>query len=390
MSQRSGFLTKLHLAMLLAWKDCLIRVQSGVTAVFLVILPLAMVLLTGLAFQGFEPGRLSVTMALIDQDGGPVAGQIRTQLEHWSQRTSADAADPFEPDVSLHYLAEGISEEAAREKVRTGKWTGVLILPRGLSQKLDAGKEARLELITGPRQSAERSILEAEIDILVSHLREQKPRPLHWHISHEETAGSRVVRFNSFAQAVAGNGVMFILLNCILIGGMSIVRERDQNTLDRLMLSPLSPPMIYLGKVLGVYILGMVQALVIFGFGVLVGVELGSALGVALVTALFILVGCALALMISALVRREQTVQDLGAAVSLLMSALGGGMFPLQMAPDWMRRAALLFPTGWAMQAYEKLMWEGGTWTAVIPNLLVLSAFAAVFFFVGSRTLRSE
>ena len=31
--------------------------------------------------------------------------------------------------------------------------------------------------------------------------------------------------FNSFAQAVAGNGVLFILLNCIMTGGISLVRE---------------------------------------------------------------------------------------------------------------------------------------------------------------------
>jgi hypothetical protein len=34
------------------------------------------------------------------------------------------------------------------------------------------------------------------------------------------------------------------------------------------------------------------------------------------------------------------------------------------------------------------LLWEGLSWTSVLPNLAVLSAFAAVFLFVGIRYLR--
>ena len=148
--------------------------------------------------------------------------------------------------------------------------------------------------------------------------------------------------------------------------------------------------MIFLGKVMGVFVLGAIQAAIIFLFGVFVGVKLGSVFGVVLVTALFILVGCGLALMLSTLCRHEQTVQDVGAAVSLLMAALGGGMFPLQAAPAWMRNMALLFPTGWAMQAYQELMWEGRAWTAVVPHLLVLGAFATVFFVIGIRALNNQ
>jgi ABC-type multidrug transport system permease subunit len=55
-----------------------------------------------------------------------------------------------------------------------------------------------------------------------------------------------------------------------------------------------------------------------------------------------------------------------------------------------MQKIALLFPTGWAMQAYHKLMWEGLSWTAVLPNLVVMAGFAVVFFVVGIRSLRWE
>src|SRR5262249_32897925 len=129
---------------------------------------------------------------------------------------------------------------------------------------------------------------------------------------------------------------------------------------------------------------------VIFGFGLLVGVKMGDLLGVVLVTLAFILVGCSMGLMISALARREENVQLLGGPIGLVMAALGGGMVPLEMAPQWMRWVALALPTGWAMNAYHALMFDAASVAAVLPNVLMLVGFAAVFFLIGVRSLRWE
>jgi ABC-2 type transport system permease protein len=117
---------------------------------------------------------------------------------------------------------------------------------------------------------------------------------------------------------------------------------------------------------------------------------MGDLLGVTLVTLMFILVGCSLGLMISALARREENVQLLGGPVGLVMAALGGGMFPLEMAPAPMRWLALALPTGWAMKAYHALMFDGANAAAVWPSLVALALFAAVFFLIGVRSLRWE
>jgi hypothetical protein len=42
------------------------------------------------------------------------------------------------------------------------------------------------------------------------------------------------------------------------------------------------------------------------------------------------------------------------------------------------------------MQAYHLLMWDGASVLTVLPNLLVLAAFAVVFFLVGVRLLKWE
>jgi ABC-type multidrug transport system permease subunit len=391
MKQPANVLTGFYLAGLLAWKDCVARFQHPIPLTFLIVVPLAMVTLTGLAFKGFEPRRLETTVALQDDDGGPIAQRLRAVLERELAGPADGAAGANQPGVHVRFLPLALDPTEARRRIASRELGGLIVLPAGTSRQLGepGGEAVQVELVVGPKPTLERSAIEAAVDRVVDRVREQKPLPLAWHTVPEGEDPRLVEGFSSFSQAVAGNGVMFILFNCILIGGMALVHERDQHTLDRLMISPMSRRMIFLGKVLGVFLVGVFQALVVFGFGALLGVPMGSVLGVAVVTLLFILVGCAMALAISALARREEQVQDIGVPVALLMTALGGGMFPIEFAPTWMQYLALLFPTGWAMQAYHKLMWEGMSWTAVLPNLAVLAGFAVVFFLAGNRALRT-
>jgi ABC-2 type transport system permease protein len=65
-------------------------------------------------------------------------------------------------------------------------------------------------------------------------------------------------------------------------------------------------------------------------------------------------------------------------------------MFPLEFAPQPMQWLALALPTGWAMNAYHRLMFDAAGVAAVLPNVLILVGFAAVFFLIGVRSLRWE
>jgi ABC-2 type transport system permease protein len=389
MKRPPNFLEGLYLAGLLGWKDCVTRFTSILAVIFVVAVPLAMVNLTGLAFKGFEPRAVDLTVVIEDHDDGPVARRFQELALSWVEPSATAVGGPGQPPPGprLRFSTEPLPPEEARRRLRDREVAGVVVLPAGLSQRVAAGEEGVIDLLVGPKMTLERSVVESTVDRLVCRARETAPRPLRWTAVAEGEDRRLVVGFSAYSQAVAGNGVMFILLNCILIGGLAITREKTQNTLDRLMISPMTADKIFLGKVLGVYAVGLIQAAVIFGFGIIIRVPMGSVAGIVLVTLLFILVACALSLTISAWAKRPEQVQDIGAAVGLLMTALGGGMFPIEMAPAWMQSVALALPTGWAMQAYHLLMWEGAGWTAVLPHALVLAGFAVVFLAAGTRVL---
>jgi ABC-type multidrug transport system permease subunit len=391
MSASPNILTAASRAGLVAWKDLLIQLQSPILVVFVVIMPLAMILITGLAFKGFEPQPVKAVVAVVVPDDPSQADTRVKDLEKALALIELPAKEKRSGDITIEVRFEPATEPEAEKRLAlparaAGKVSGILSY---------RGGDGPPELVIGPQQDFERFAVVNTVDRVLREIDRRggnvdgKPRP--GFMIEEANTGSEGAGFTSFSQAVAGNGVMFILLNCVMSGAFGLIKERRQHTLDRLLIAPLSRGTILSGKILGVYLLGVMQAVVIFGFGALVlRVPMGNLFGVVLVTLLFILVGCSLGLMISALARREENVQVLGAPVGLVMTALGGGMFPVEQSDVWMQRVALLFPTGWAMNAYHELMWNGASVTAVWLNLLVLAGFAAVFFVIGTRSLQWE
>ncbi len=382
----------MRLAFILGWKDCLIRFQSRTILVFVIVLPLAMTVITGFAFKGMEMDSMEATLALVVEDSqikGDLKKALDAMLPAKMDDQEGDAPSQASAGAKVNVVGN-LTADDARRMVAEEELDGAIILPKGTAEKFAAGDPVDIELVLHENTTIASSMVQVAFDRLADVLRQRVKRTVNQSISREGEA-RRLVGFNSFSQAVAGNGVMFILLNCMTSGGIALVRERRQNTLARLLISPMTPGTIIIGKTMGVYVVGLMQAAIVFGFGAIIGVFNDvNILGVVLITLLVILVGCSLGLMISALARREETVEALGAPVALVLTALGGGMFPVEMAPEWMKSISLALPTGWAMNGYQELICFGGGLADIGWNILVLAGFAAVFFAIGISTLKFD
>jgi ABC-2 type transport system permease protein len=386
----------MRVAFLLGIKDCLVRFQSKSVLMFVVVFPLAATLVFGLLFQGMEAGKIEARVAVVVEDEAPSAEVMRAveQLDAWPERLKQPMPEGVPPSTieigATVKIVEGLTEEEARRQVEEGQLHGALVLPAGFSDSLAAGEESQVELIVEANETMERSVVEGAADWFKQVLRQREARPVTIEPSFVGEA-QRLANFDSMSQSVTGNGVLFILMNCMASGGVALVRERRQNTLARLLISPMKPWQIVLGKTIGVYLIGLAQAVIVFGFGWFWGVFEGvDMLGVTLVTMLLILVGCALGLVMSALARREETVEALSSPVALVISALGGALFPVELSPPLLKTISKLLPTGWAMDAYHALVWDARGTLEILPHLAVLAGFAVVLLGIGVWRLRFD
>ncbi|MDH7600254.1 MAG: ABC transporter permease [Sedimentisphaerales bacterium] len=85
---------------------------------------------------------------------------------------------------------------------------------------------------------------------------------------------------------------------------------------------------------------------------------------------------------------RQDHVVGICVLVSLLMAALGGCWWPIEVAPRVLQQAAILVPTGWAMSALHQLISLGNGIRQVLPQIARLVGFAAAANLLAGRFFR--
>jgi len=205
-------------------------------------------------------------------------------------------------------------------------------------------------------------------------------------------AGKRRDPPSGFSQAVPGEMVMLTMLVLLTSGAILLVIEREQGLLRRLASTPISPGAVVFGKWMGRIMLGLVQ----LGFAMVAGSVLfkmkwGSAWLMVVVVLFAWAAFCAsLALVLGSIARSANQMAGLGVLTSMLLAALGGCWFPIEIAPSWMQTLSRMLPTGWTMHALHQIVNFGAGPAAAIPDVLALAAGALVLGWIGTRVFRYQ
>lgn len=195
---------------------------------------------------------------------------------------------------------------------------------------------------------------------------------------------------SGFNFSLPGNLVMYLLMNLTVFGGAALAAERRDGVLRRFAVQAVRRGELVMGKLYGLMLLGAVQV----GFFLLVGrfafgVPLGANLPAVLVTlVVFSWVAASLGVLAGSALLHEDRVVALCVLVSLLMAALGGCWWPLEIAPPALKVIAHTLPTGWALDALHRLISFGAGWGAVMKPLAVLTGFGALFTALATRAFR--
>lgn len=217
----------------------------------------------------------------------------------------------------------------------------------------------------------------------------KQPRPISLTVT---SAGKRKDPPIGFEQAVPGTLVMFTLLIMFTSGAASLLVERRQGILRRLASSPMSRGAVVLGKWGARVTLGFIQiAFAMMAGTVLFKVNWGEHLGmIFLLLAAYASLAAALGMLLGNFSKSDGQVIGLGVIASNVMAALGGCWWPIEITPRWAQSMALIFPTGWAMDALHKLMFFGDSPTAVIPHIAAFVGTALIAGFVLARKFRFQ
>ncbi|MGV8039451.1 MAG: ABC transporter permease [Thermoanaerobaculaceae bacterium] len=199
----------------------------------------------------------------------------------------------------------------------------------------------------------------------------------------------RAPRTGIIAFYAAGVGVMFLLFMASGAGG-ALLEEAEAGTLDRLLTSRLGMGRLLLAKWLFLTLLGFAQVTVMFVWGAVVfGLDLWSHLGgFAVMTAVTAAAASGFGLVLATLCRSRQQLGGLSTIVILIMSAVGGSMFPRFLMSETMQKAGLLTFNGWALDGYLKVFWRNAPLVELWPQVLVLALLAGAFMLAARLLAR--
>jgi ABC-2 type transport system permease protein len=180
-------------------------------------------------------------------------------------------------------------------------------------------------------------------------------------------------------QAVAGTAILMLLFSVAGVG-TSILEEKENGTINRLLYSPLKGSTILYGKMLFAFFISILQLTAMFLFAWLVfnmnlSVNIPALILMIIATAFAV---SSLGIFLAAIAKTRQQAQNLSTIIILIMSAIGGSMIPLFIMPSILQKIALLSVNYWGIQGFYDVFWRTLPFEAILPKILILMSIGII------------
>ena len=185
--------------------------------------------------------------------------------------------------------------------------------------------------------------------------------------------------------AVMGTIVMMMSL---LLTSLAVVREREIGTLEQLMVSPLKPAELILGKTLPVILIALTQLVLVTAVALLwFGIPFRGSFAVLATAGLcYILSGLGIGLLISTISATQQEAFMSMFFFFLPAIMLSGFMFPIQNMPVVLRYLTVLDPIRHFLEVVRGVFLRGAGWEVMWRQIVILFAMGvSVLWFATTR-----
>lgn len=196
---------------------------------------------------------------------------------------------------------------------------------------------------------------------------------------------------NSAFMFVPGTMVLILMLVTAMMTSISITREKELGTMEILLVSPLKPWQIIVGKVIPYISIAFTNVLVIILMGYTVfGLPLrGNLLLLLAVSSLFILLALSLGILISTLAKSQAVAMFMSMfALMLPTILLSGFIFPIENMPKPLQWLSLIMPPRWFLSALKTIMIKGQGLQYVAKEVLVMLAMTTVFITLSIKKFK--
>lgn len=393
----------------IARKDFTVLMRDKAAVLVLVAMPIALIFILGSALGNLEEGDFGIEVAIVNQDDGEIGEHFvegLTETEELGDLFSITLAD---------------DADEVRRDVEQGNLVAALIIPEGTSDKVRARDAVTLEVVQDPGSPlgagvwvgvVKAAVSYASSDLVLGRAIGQElagsagapgagappvatppagadlPELTAVQVTNVEAKAEEEISMISYYSAAMT--AMFLLFGS-MFGAFAFVKERREQTLARMLVTPANKVAIVGGKGLGILFIGVAQLIVlVVGTVLLFRVDWGEHVaGVLLLGAAEAVAATGLAMTLAALGKTERAIGGIGPALIMLFAATGGSMIPADQMPGWLKPLQVISPSYWALDGFLDVM-RGATVGDVAFQAAMIMVIAVVLYAFGVWRLSYE
>ena len=283
-----------------------------------------------------------------------------------------------------------ITHETQIENVfRTGKIKAVLVFEKDFIQNLQNQKTAKVQVITDATDPNMANTITNYINAILQNYSQQankNNKPVYQ--IQTQTQLYYNTELKSVFTFVPGVMTVILMLVSAMMTSISITREKEMGTMEVLLVSPIKPFQVVIGKVFPYIFLSIINATIILLLGVFVfkmPIE-GSLLLLALESVLFIITALSLGILISTIAHSQQTAMMFSlAGLMLPVIILSGFIFPISSMPLPLQIMSNIIPAKWFIIIIKAIMLKGATIHTIWKETLILVGMTVFFIAVSVK-----
>ena len=353
-------------------KETLHLLRDRQTLAILLLFPVVQVLIFGFAVR---TDVRDIAIAIVDPTPDVATRELRERIA---------ASDRF------HVVAVAPSTAGLELGFRRGTVRQALVLPTDVERRLGRGDSLSVQLLTDGSDPNTGGIMQGYATAIVERWYRESVRD-GGRLRIEPQARMRYNPTLESAHLFVPGLVAFVLtIISALMTAISITREKETGTMEMLLVSPIRPHAIVVGKVIPYIVLGFVSVLlVLVASRTVFGVPLrGSVVLLLAESGLYIVTALALGIVISTVAPNQRTAM-LAALAGLLMPTLllSGFIFPLDSLPRPLQLLSYLVPARWFLTIVRGIMIKGAGLATLWQETLILVGMTLFLLVRGSRGL---
>lgn len=275
---------------------------------------------------------------------------------------------------------------------KSGKVKEVIVFEQNLGSTLEKEGTARIQLIADASDANTANLIvnytTAIIQDYIQKKNQLNPRPM------QIIPQVRMVfneNLKSVYMFVPGTMALILMLVSAMMTSISITREKEMGTMEVLLVSPLNPIQIIIGKVIPYVALAFINAITIIALGYFVfQMPIHGSLALLLAESLlFISLALSLGILISTLAKTQQVAMFISLiALMLPTMLLSGFIIPIENMPVILQYLCMLMPPKYFIIIIKNIMLKGTGLMYVWKETLILIAMMTIFIVVSAKKFK--